>query len=121
MVVLSNKVGAMAQGGSAYVEIPQVYPRAPEDPNDLINVAYTAGAVCHYLLFMGCSVRRVIPHAWKGNVPKEVSHRRIIEGLTPENRDRVTGMLATYNKTVRHNLLDALGIALYGIRKREGR
>ena len=52
------------------VERPQVYGQRKwkGDPNDLIGVALVAGAVA--ALFP--PAKFVLPHAWKGNAPKDV-------------------------------------------------
>lgn len=91
------------------VEVPQVYTNLPGDPADLIELAGAAGAVClalHWLDVPAGSITTVLPKTWKGQVPKDVHHRRIIEALTEQEKQRIHG------KALRDQL-DAVGLVKY--------
>lgn len=90
------------------VECPVVYPRGAgkgEDPNDLIQVALSAGACMAACLH---SVT-VTPGEWKGQVPKDIHHRRIEPQLTEAMRRDINSVPAI----LRHNVLDAIALGLW--------
>lgn len=86
------------------IERPQVYvnSRRDIDANDLIDLAKTVG-VCHLL---APEVIEVKPAEWKGQVPKRIYQKRILEALTKKELDRVGKLVNN------HNVLDAIGIGL---------
>lgn len=53
-----------------------------------------------------CPVRHVAPRAWKGNVPKEVHHERILRFLDRDERERIEDGKES---------LDALGLGLWAV------
>ena len=91
------------------IEMPQIYPRTPVPPNDIVKLAFQAGM---YAGRMG-NAEYVTPHEWKGNLPKELCGRRTLGKLSPEEREVyekcVKGVAAGY----RHNVQDAIGIGLF--------
>lgn len=102
------------------VEIPRVYPKARNDPNDLINVAFLAGMYAA----PGKTLKTYYPSEWKGNVPAEVCLKRVISRLSPDERLAIEG-LDDFEKKLDsklesrkpiyaklHNVLDAVGIGL---------
>lgn len=99
-------------GAVAVVELPRVYPQKQwkGDPADLIQVAVTAGQLVQ-VLAPWCDVQLVEPHAWKGSVPKDVMTRRIRALLDDDERAIVERCGAP--SSLRHNVLDAAGIALW--------
>lgn len=98
-------------------EIPMVYPRGSgkgEDPNDLIQVALSAGAV------LGAAVLgiTVYPAEWKGQLPKDIHHKRVrahvsFSSLAEYDVERVAPNL-------QHNVLDAIGIGIWANGDGEG-
>lgn len=103
----------------AVVELPRVYRRSKADPDDLIRLAFFAGA-----LSCGpwpCRVAR--PHDWKGNVPKVatgswdryVIHRRIWKLLDPHECAIYQAALDRIPARLRHNVIDAVGLGLWGV------
>jgi hypothetical protein len=62
------------------IELPQAYPNSPVPYNDLIKLAFLAG---RYVGDFGGSAEFVLPHAWKGNLPKSVCEARARMKLTP--------------------------------------
>lgn len=90
-------------------EVPQAYRTGllKGDPNDLIAVALVAGVA-----LSSCDVvRRVHPHTWKGNVPKDIHNARILAKATPA----VRASLSKIRSTVRHNAIDALGLYQWAV------
>ena len=97
------------------IECPQVYPNQPVPPNDLITLAIQVGRYAQLALGFGSRVTTVLPHEWKGNMPKDVCAARIMKALSAEERAIVDAVKLP--KTKRHNMLDAIGIGLYAFRR----
>ena len=99
------------------IEIPQIYNQRywKGDPNDLIDVAFSAGAALGYINPYG-EVLLVRPKEWKGSRPKDVDNRHTLKLLTEEE-------MAIYErmdlaKSLRHNVIDAIGIGLWAVERR---
>jgi hypothetical protein len=95
------------------IELPQVYPRSPVPPNDLITLAYQAGRyVGRYA--GGVEITTVYPHQWKGQLPKAVCAARVRAALLPKRGEPAVleGALASVATSRQHNVLDAVGIGL---------
>ncbi len=107
--MLGNVSGYVYKNVHTVVERPQVYRHGPGDPNDLISLALVAGA-------WGGSADRtgliefVLPRQWKGNVPKDIHQPKILASLDPDERQLVEGIRP---KSLRHNVIDAVGIGLW--------
>ena len=91
-------------------EIPQVYRAGASkgDPDDLIQLAGVVGVFS--ALFSATTYTGVKPREWKGQVPKDVHHARLVKTLTPEE---LTMVEASAPPSLRHNVLDAVGIGRY--------
>jgi hypothetical protein len=90
------------------VEVPQVYPGPrKEDPNDLIQVALSAGA-CMSVCLRSITVA---PHQWKGSVPKTIHNQRVMEKLSKEGRVIVD----CWPPAIRHNVVDAIGLGQWAM------
>lgn len=90
-------------GDVLVIEKMRVYPGPrPEDPNDLIDVTLTAGALSAKFPF----VYHVPAFSWKGQVPKEVTAGRVVATL---GFDPGASMLARD----RGHVYDAIGIGLW--------
>lgn len=92
------------------VELPKVYPVGQQkgDQNDLI--AITAVGCLVASRFATASPTFYHPQEWKGQVPKDVSHRRIEKRLSKDEQDVAKKQLPKTN--IRHNGMDAIGIGL---------
>jgi len=97
--------------GQLVIEIPQVYRvgKSKGDPNDLIKVAVQAGQWIERAKLYGASVYRHLPQEWKGQVPKNVHHERILAALSPAESARIPKL----PKADAHNMLDAIGLGLF--------
>jgi hypothetical protein len=86
------------------VELPRVYPGPKQmaPPNDLVDLAYLAGA----LDGIPSDGEIVHPRTWKGSVPKKVMTKRIENALSPHER----AILARISGARRHNAIDAVGL-----------
>lgn len=94
------------------VELPQVYDAAHSkgDPNDLIGVAVQVGRWVERYRGLE-SIRLVKPATWKGQVPKEIHHGRILRKLAL----REQGVMPSLPKTKAHNMLDAVGLGMWAL------
>lgn len=110
-------IGAFARAALAFgtrlrvvIERPQIYvqSRWKGDPNDLVDVAMTVGALRHAL--RESRVELVLPREWKGTVPKDVMGDRILLSLDVAERERVH--MLGLSKKFRLDVVDAIGIAL---------
>jgi hypothetical protein len=96
------------------IEVPQVYDRRRwrGDPNDLIDVAQTVGAI-RWAARRARAVVLVRPHDWKGSAPKGIVNARV-EKLIRESDDEADALATCpVAKSKRHDLLDAIGIGLW--------
>ena len=91
-------------------EVPQVYRAGASkgDPDDLIQLAGVVGVFAQ--AFRATTHLGVKPREWKGQVPKDVHHARLVKTLTPEELAMVE---ASAPPSLRHNVLDAVGIGRY--------
>lgn len=91
------------------IEKPMVYPLgtrgAGDDPNDLIEVALTVGAV----MSVAESTITAYPRDWKGTVPKEIHNKRVLAALT----DKDKALIERVPSGLRHNVIDAIGLGLW--------
>lgn len=105
------------------VEKPQVYPQSPVPPNDLITLAMKAGR--YVGAFEGATAPpsllletiTVLPHEWKGNIPKDICEARIRRALTIPELHVATSAELEVPKSLRNNMWDAIGIGLFVWRK----
>lgn len=100
----------------AVVELPQVYRQSKMkgDPNDLIRLAFDAGRRVERLADI---VETFKPSEWKGQVPKEIHHPRILAELYERERDEYAYCVRNVPKSYQHNVLDAVGLGLWYVKK----
>lgn len=91
------------------VEHQQVYQQKfwKGDPDDLLQLAGVNGAVCKSI--WADRYIHTLPRQWKGTVKKEVWTKRIESKLTPEEIQNLVPCPAS----LRHNLLDGVGLGLW--------
>ena len=93
------------------IEEMQVYADRKVPSKDLIELSQQAG------YFIGAlrpnvAVSLYTPAAWKGQTPKDVMNKRIMNKLTPEELACIHWPLA---QSLRHNVKDAIGIGMHHI------
>lgn len=105
------------------VELPTIYPHGKGDPNDLIRLAVQVGEITNDLRrslgVLRRYVRLVEPRTWKGSRPKEVHHRQLRKQLGGELCGVVDAQLKGVAKSFKHNIWDAVGLALWAYRVAE--
>lgn len=91
------------------IERPQIYNQRQwkGDPNDLIDVALTVGGLMRELGKHVTEIKLVLPHEWKGTVPKKIMQDRILDRL-----DAVERALVVPVKGV-SDVIDAVGLGLW--------
>jgi hypothetical protein len=96
------------------VEMPQHYPQSPVPPQDLITLAFLAGR------YIGTASKaealHFYPHAWKGNLPKDVCGSRVLHRLSAAELSVVKEADHKVPKGLRNNMIDAIGIGLFAFR-----
>lgn len=90
------------------VEVPQVYRNFTRgDPNDLVEIAAVGAAIgATFPIKKAVGYR---PREWKGQIKKEIHHPRILGQLSPAEQANIH----EHRKTLRHNVIDAIGLGLY--------
>src|SRR3972149_4885609 len=91
------------------IERPTGYGKGKSDPDDLIRGALVAGAASMCCWEEG-ELRFVEPRTWKGQVPKEIHHRRVVAALSAAELARIAEIQP---KSLQHNVLDAVGLGLW--------
>jgi hypothetical protein len=88
----------------AVIEKPQVYKMAAARSADIVDLAIAAGIISSYY---PRTVWR-LPASWKGQVPKPIHHQRILQQLTPQEKDLLVGL----TKGELKHIMDAIGLGL---------
>ena len=104
--------------GLALIERPQVYRAAQSkgDPNDLITLAIQVGELTRELKNGGAKVEHVLPREWKGTIDPDVMSRRIVRDVPIADVATVTAGLRNVPTKKQHNVIDAIGLGLWGFR-----
>lgn len=101
------------------VEWPQTYARAirggtsKADPNDLLGLAGVGAAIA--ALYAGLATTSYLPAEWKGQVPKEVMHRRVESRLRLSELAYVRAAVEAANARGKVDVWDAVGIGLHHV------
>jgi hypothetical protein len=105
--------GFNCRGVRAVFELPQIYrsSKAKSDPNLLIPLAVQGGHWDALLYSVNGSVTKVKPNAWKGQVPKNISHSRTTQKLSTE--ETAIALKNSYPLYIEHNKWDAIGLGIW--------
>lgn len=98
------------------IEIPQIYnthEAKKKDPNDLIDLAGVVGAIASKIC-VGYVDWSPLPREWKGQLPKEISVKRVEEKLSAKEKI----LIKWPAKSLRHNVYDALHLGLTYLAKK---
>ena len=101
------------QVNDLWLEDQQIYRNSGVDAHSLLAVSRVVGAVAFHV--PAKKIELVRPAVWKGQVPKEICNRRTFSRLTP--REKILIELANCPESLKHNLLDAVGIGLWAIKR----
>lgn len=99
------------------IEKPQIYRGRLQkgDPNDLITLAIQVGRYVERFSRVASRVELVLPATWKGQVPKEIHHPRIMNTLNETERPVIEAVKCA--KSLRHNIIDAVGLGIWFLQK----
>jgi hypothetical protein len=104
----------MATDLEVIVEIPQVYDGPQEeDRNDLIDLAGVVGAIVANKR-VDSVIWSPLPREWKGQLPKEITQKRVDQKLSDEEKKRIIWPA----KSLRHNTYDAIHLGLTYLEKK---
>lgn len=101
------------------IERMRVYPIQQQkgDQNDLLDLSFVSGVVVGVVAGNKAQgethVELVTARDWKGQVPKDVVHKRILAVLSSNERLVLEKGTAKVPASLRHNVLDAVGIGLW--------
>lgn len=103
---MAREINTMHSCDVLVIESQQVYRGAlmRGDPNDLIQLAAVKGAIIQRFAHLEGNIFAPKPSEWKGQVPKDVHHERILKRLSHEEQK-----LWPKNKNAR----DAIGLGLW--------
>ena len=103
----------------AIIECPQIYPTTPvKQANDLINLAVRVGIYVERLAESKPVL--VLPHAWKGSVPKPAHNRRVLNKLTAAEILTYQVCTSGLAEGKKNNVIDAIGLAKWLFTKSAG-
>ncbi len=96
------------------VEAPRVYDRRrwKGDPNDLIDISIAGGILVGAL--RPEEIKIIRPQDWKGQTPKDIQAERTLAKLTEAERLQLEGVTT---KSKLHNVIDAVGIGLWELKR----
>lgn len=101
------------------IECPRLRPRGEKNPNAILLLARGAGEYAG--AFRAAEVAYLTPNDWKGSVPKDISNARTWSKLDPQEQWIVDAAFRAapgrngLAPSKRHNVLDAIGIGLFGV------
>lgn len=102
---------------SIILEVPQVFVASGKgNPAHLVDLALLGGYIIGFLApaFPKIVIKTVLPQEWKGSIPKDVHHRRLLKEMDSKSRKKLETCLDSAIKSLQHNIIDAYGLALYG-------
>ena len=98
------------------VIVEQMSPRDLPNEADLLRVTETG---CYVAGELQPRTFRLVPaRTWKGSVPKDIHHRRVRAKLSTVEIARLERGLEGVAPRLQHNVLDAVGIGLFGVGRR---
>lgn len=104
------------------LEIPRIYPhRSKGDPNDIVQLALTVGEIRGHYRPLVTHLSETYPATWKGQVPKEIHHARVLKVLADDEKKLLDAERRKVTKTnphgYDHNMLDAVGLGLWFLQR----
>lgn len=95
-------------------ERPQIYERGDVDPNDIVTLAIRLGRQLGR--FPESPIGLVLPAKWKGQVPKPIHNRRVLDALSPA--EEKVYLACGVSESKRHNVIDAIGLGKWALTNR---
>lgn len=105
----------VANSAVCYIERPMFRPGKERNPQDLLTLSCKSGEFFGRVKATGkCQPSYLFPHDWKRSLNKTMTADRISEMLS-EKEKKMLANVWKLPESRRHNALDALGIALWGV------
>lgn len=95
-------------------EMPEKFFNSPASVQSLLTLSFTAGYLVSAL--HPSWVRKVTPREWKGQRPKAVDNALVQHLLNDQERHILRA--SRISETQKHNVVDAIGIGLWYLRRR---
>ena len=95
------------------IEDQQIYRSSSIDAHSLLKLARVVGGTVFHL--QAGDVKLVKPREWKGQVPKKICNSRTLQKL--QMSEKVAVELAQCPEGLKHNMIDAIGIGLFYLRR----
>lgn len=110
IAVVSDSLSALVKPARVVIEYPMIYKTGPArhlrgDDILVLAAAATAAWVNLAALYPDASIEPVRPLEWKGQVPKRIMNKRVLDRLDPDE-------LKYIEDQDNDNILDAVGIGL---------
>lgn len=100
-----------------WIEYQVIYPRSKARPADILKLTLEAGRWVGVYSTLGVEPHLVKPAEWKGQVPKDIHHARVWAELSEDSRLIVDHAVRGVAASKRHNVLDAVGLALWASKR----
>ena len=110
LITWLTAIGVARKVDKVLIEVPRIYPASQQkgDQNDLIALAGFAYALAT-CVHSAEEIVRFFPRDWKGTIDPDVMTSRIEARLAPAE----SASLEPCPKSLRHNMIDAVGIGLF--------
>lgn len=102
------------------LEGPAIYPVGKKQKGgkisdkDIVKLALRTGEIRQLLRGAGADTSYTDqPKEWKGNVPKEVTKKRVLAVLDGDETKLIYSTMSARSKDLNHNMVDAVGIGLW--------
>lgn len=110
------------EGVEVILEGPAIYPVGRKQKGgkisdaSIVKLALRTGEIRQLLRGAGADTEYTDqPKQWKGNVPKEITQRRVLAVLDATETKLLYATISARSKTLNHNMVDAVGIGLWKI------
>lgn len=121
--VLAQKLGGLGKThkGISHVSFEWLQGHSGRNFYSLCSMSIVNGAVIGS--FPKCEFRAFPPNKWKGRIiDKDTVHAEIVADITAKSRARLNEILSPYDVEDQHNIFDAIGVALFGLKElRDGK
>lgn len=99
------------------IEFPRFYNAANFNNDSLLMLSYLSGIIRRDFKIPINRVRLVRPSEWKGSKSKDQTEISVMDKLDVWSKKIVANRLESLPKTLHHNVYDAIGLAMWAIKK----
>jgi hypothetical protein len=111
-VLLAFQASRLAKPLDVVLESQKIYTvgKSQGRPDDLLELRGVMATIARDYATLGGRVVSYLPSEWKGQVPKEVHHRRLQAAVSPTERTIINQALHGLAASLAHNVWDAVGL-----------